>query len=334
MIVKTVERMDVMNHTFIEPVAPSSLLLYELLRHRIELSPKEKNRYERLVKGYIGERTFGRILHEKQLTNVLPLFGLLFEVGDTECQIDSILLTNDMIFLIEIKNNSGDFYVQNDKIYSLRTKNEIRDPFAQLERATFLCKSLLKSIEVEMEVRSYVVFPNDEFMLYEAPLHLPMVMPTQVKRFLRKINANAGRLDGRHEKLAQQLVSLHKEKSFYERVPSYELGALRRGIFCWKCGSEFVRANRFSFCCENCRAQFHMNDVLLHAIAEFHFLFPEEKITVKNMLDWCGESFSKNFIRGILNDHLMTKPNGRHTHYSFLDSKEHIKILYRHCFNE
>lgn len=58
MIVKAVERMDVMNHTFIEPVAPSSLLLYELLRHRIELSPKEKNRYERLVKGYIGERTF------------------------------------------------------------------------------------------------------------------------------------------------------------------------------------------------------------------------------------------------------------------------------------
>src|SRR5699024_11938714 len=98
-----------------------------------------------------------------------------------------------------------------------------------------------------MEVRSYVVFPNDEFMLYEAPLHLPMIMPTQVKRFLRKINANAGRLDGRHEKLAQQLVSLHKEKSFYERVPSYELNQLRVGIFVGNLGGELFVRILFSF---------------------------------------------------------------------------------------
>lgn len=308
-------------------VVPTSLLLYEALHPRKNLSPREKQRYEQLHKGFIGEKKVKELLHSIQLANVIPLFNCLFDVEETEIQIDCILLTGDTIFLLEIKNYVGDYFLENDKIYSVQTKKQIRDPLIQLERADYLFNKLLEQLQVNMKVRSYVAFVNKHFTLYNASLQLPMIFPSQIKRFLQKIDANGSALMKSTEQLAEMLVRVRKEKSEYERLPEYDITQLKRGVFCKECFKKLERKGQQTFSCLHCIQDFHINDLIRHAIAQYHLLFPDKRITTKSITEWCGHVFSRVFVSKFLNKELNRKLNGSHTYYTFKNEREHLILL-------
>lgn len=314
-------------------VAPVPLLLYETLLSRTELSPEEKLRYEQLHKGFIGEKTLERTLTSLTLKNIVHLFDSLFEITETEFQIDCILLSSDTIFLLEVKNYTGDYYIENDKIFNVRTRTQIYNPLNQLERSEFLFKRLLNEMRVDMQVRSYIVFINRDFMLYGASVQLPMIFPSQVERFLRKIDANAKPLTRNVLQLQRKLTEWRKERSAYERLPEYDISQLKRGLFCKKCSGELDRNGKQLLICTNCKQNYHLEEAALYAIAQYHLLFPKRKITPKNIIDWCGGSLSNNFIRKILNNNLNILEKGGHTHYVFRKSLTHIDILYK-CLQE
>lgn len=312
---------------FITPNAPHSLLLFETLRHRMNLSSVEQQRYDRLYKGFIGELKLGSYFSDVNLEKVLPLFGLLVESGETEFQVDCLILTSDTVYLLEVKNYAGDYYIDNDKIYSVRTRNEIFNPFIQLERSTFLLKQLLKQLKINIDVRAYIVFVSKQFTLYKAPLHLPIILPGQIKRFLRQTSANASQLTSRSETIAKLLTSRHKETSAYERLPSYEIDDVARGVFCVKCGNQLQRKNKSSFACQHCQINFLIDNIILQTIVQYHLLFPNNKITTQHIVDWSGNAFSKNAVRKVLSTNLKTIAKGKHTHYLFHDSNKHLKLL-------
>ena len=105
-------------------VAPYSLLLYETLLSRRNPSPQEKHQYKRLYKGFTGEKILEEKIGSSKYTNILPLYGCLFEVDETEFQIDCLLLTTNTIYILEVKNYTGDYYVEKDKIFNVHTKTD------------------------------------------------------------------------------------------------------------------------------------------------------------------------------------------------------------------
>lgn len=314
----------------LDTLTPStSLLRYEALSSRKNLSPTDKRRYSQLQKGFIGEKRLATSLQSQHCHNVVPLFNNLFESMDKDFEIDCLLLTSDTIFLLEIKNYTGNYYVENNHIYHFPSKKQIYNPVTQLDRTEFLFKRLLSDMQVTMKVRSFVVFVNHHFVLYEAPIQFPIIFPSQINSFLEKTNRNAPQLSSKVEQLANLLIRRRKVKSNYERLPSYKMEELKKGIFCMNCSIELGRSNRNKFTCVHCQQAVTAIDVVLYSTAQYHLLFPEEKITTNNIFEWCGQHFSKNFVRKILANHLIAKSTGRHTHYLYKNQGDHLEVLYK-----
>lgn len=315
--------------TALTPSVPPLLLIYETLLQRKESSPKERQQYEQLLKGFIGEKKLRNILSSTDAGGIFPIFDLLLEINDTEFQIDCLLLTTDTIYLLEIKNFSGDYYLDNGSIFSMHTKRQIPNPLFQLERTSLLFNQLLEQLRVTMKVVPYIVFINNQFHLYGSSPKLPMIFPSQIARFLQRIISNSSMPSERIRRLALTLEKKRKGKSNHERLPDYRISELKKGIFCSHCNEELERAGKQRFRCKNCLIDYGIADVLLKAVAQYHLLFPEQNITTKNITDWCGLKLSENTVRRFLSKYLTINLNGSHTYYSFKEEKQHLYFLSR-----
>lgn len=328
------ERNDVMLKLYQSPEVPSLLLLYDALLPRMHLSSQEKQKREQIFKGFVGESLFKELLPKNGLEKVIPLFDLRLEANEAEFQIDAIFVCADTFYLFEVKNFTGDYYIHHDKIFSMKSKREIYDPFLQLGRSTYFFKSFLSSLGIKEEVESFVVFINDEFTLYQASPNLSMLLPTQVRRFLQKLYANARSVQRRHVEIAEMICARHKAQSSYERLPTYELDELRRGVFCPRCAIKMERKNRHRFICPRCDDTFCLEDAIIYATAEFCLLFPKNNITPKTIADWCGNSISERSVRRALQQHLHFHENGKHSFYYFPENEDHLKVLNRfRCYS-
>lgn len=311
--------------------APHSLLFYESLIPRTTLSPQEKQRYEQIHKGFIGEKKLEKYILSDDYRKIIPLYNNLFEVNETEIQVDCILVTADTLFLLEVKNYTGDYYIENGQISILQTGAEIFNPVSQLNRTELLFKRLLNEWQMNMKVQSYVVFINYNFMLYGVSSRHPMIFPSQIKRFLQKTNVNAPLLRKDIYQLARTLIARRKTRSFYERLPNYDMSQLKQGVYCGICFTKLNREGRSNFVCLRCDNNYEIEEAIIHAIAQFHLLFPHKKITTKQLTEWCGHVLSRDYIRRILNKNLKVIEKGSHTYYRYKNKDDHLSVLANIC---
>src|SRR5699024_3043108 len=197
----------------------------------------------------------------------------------------------------------------------------------QSERATYLFKQLLGELQVSVDVRSYVVFTNETFLLYGATPSSPIIFRPQIPRFLQKVDANAGRLTDQTHRLARLLTERRKEQSRYARKPKYDLSEMKVGVFCEMCRRELERENRESFFCKTCDVSYSTEQVILYAACTFNLLFPTEKITTAMIVNWCGNKLTRNVIRLTLQKHLNYHPNGRYSDYTVTNNGYLYKII-------
>lgn len=311
--------------------APHQLLFYESLIPRTNLFPQEKQRYEQIHKGFIGEKKLEKYILSDDYRKIIPLYNNLFEVSETEFQVDCILLTSDTIFLLEVKNYTGDYYNENGQIAILQTGIEIFNPVSQLDRTELLFKRLLNEKQIKMKIRSFVIFINFNFMLYGASTRQPIIFPSQIKRFLQKTNVNAPALRKDIYQLAKKLIARRKTRSFYERLPNYNMSQLKQGVFCWYCFAKLNRESRSSFACLRCDHKYEIEEVIIYAIAQFHLLFPHKEITNKQITEWCGRVLSRDYIGKILNKNFNVIEKGSQTHYRYKNKDEHLSLLANVC---
>ncbi|MBO1005281.1 nuclease-related domain-containing protein [Pseudogracilibacillus auburnensis] len=299
-----------------KPMPPKELQILTSLHPRMKLSTTEKQNYENLHKGFLGELKFYDLLCNHPSTNQITLFDLLLESNNTEFQIDSLIINQNTIFSLEIKNFEGDFYLEGDKWFVVGSGKEIRSPLLQLQRTEYLFKQILQKLHVNMTIKPYIIFINDDFTLYQAPIALPAIFPTQVKRFINKLNANSRKLTAHHTKLAKKLISMHLEESAHSRLPSYEYHQLQKGITCRTCSEFLSPINKMKLKCQGCGYEEAVDYGVMRSVAEFNLLFPK-KITTSQIHEWCVVISSKRRIREILLRHMTLIRNGRYSYYVF-----------------
>ena len=200
------------------------LRIYRALNLRMELPDDKKKYYHSIQKGFEGEVEFD-LLTATFECDCHVLNDLLFEVNNTKLQIDTLIIYQDTIYLIEVKNNEGDYCYEGD---SFKTKSglEVKNPLDQLKRSTSLFRQLCQKLGSNLSVEPFVVFVNPSFTLYQAPKNLPFIFPTQLNTFIEKLNSKASKLNTWHSKFADQLVSLHIVESPYDRLPAYQYDQL------------------------------------------------------------------------------------------------------------
>jgi len=276
----------------------SQLLILKSLNIRMNLSDNESQQYSNLEKGYEGELIFDTFT-EKLQCECLILNDLLLKMNSTIFQIDSLIITSEAIYFYEVKNYEGDYYYESDRIYK-NSKFEIINPINQLNRSESLLRQLLHSLGFNLPINTSVVFINPEFTLYQSPLNKPFIFPTQVNRYLNKLNKISLKLNEKHKMLADKLVELHIKDSPFQQLPSYNYDQLRKGMTCVECDSFAIFVQGHKCICKGCGHKELAETTIMQSVKEFKLLFPNQKITTNLIYDWCKVVKSKKRIRRIL----------------------------------
>jgi hypothetical protein len=290
------------------------LMIMRSLNTRMELTEKEKFYYLNLEKGYKGEVEFDLLAESLQEERFI-INDLLLEVNKSYFQIDNLIISQGVIHLLDIKNYQGDCYLKSDKLYSVTTEREYKNPVDQLKRSATLLRQLLQNHKQNYLVDSSVIFINPEFTLYQAPLDQPIILPTQVNRFFRDLNKTSSKLNEGHKKLAQTLISLHQPKNPYTVLPHYNYDQLQKGIYCKTCNSFLVSIKNYDFLCKKCGGHEKIERAILRSVKEFNLLFPEQKITTQSIYEWCKVDLNRRTFCRILKKNYTTFGNTRDTYY-------------------
>lgn len=289
------------------------LIMLRILNPRMKLEEELLNYYHFLEKGFEGKKKFDVWLESLSCENLI-LNDLIFEINHSIFQIDSLLITPLTMYLFEVKNFEGNYYIEDRKWYI--SKNEVKNPLLQLERTETLFRKLLRQIGYPQATYvPYVMFINPEFSLFHASQEHPIILPTQLNRLHRNINQCTRKLTPKHTDLSNRLLSKSLAESPFNRIPKYVYEELEKGIICSNCQSMLNHVKGRKLVCHTCFNSEDLDHAVLRTVREFELLFPNIPITTKGIFEWCGYSVSKRSIYRILNKHFVLINSTWKSHY-------------------
>lgn len=306
---------DIMKDVQQKLVIPKDLQKRRILFARMNLSTQEKQQYIRLLKGHEGEKQFYQLIKNNHTTNSIFLHDLLLQSNNSLFQIDHILIHAQTIFSFEVKNYEGEFIIENGNWYVKSTKQEIRNPLNQLNKSDYLLRQLVINLGYNLPVKSYLVFINRDFTLYQLPPNLPILLRSQLNRFIQFLNKSHVPLKQEHHQLAQDLKKVQITDSSFENLPDYDFKQLRKGITCPECYMFLSRERQSFLLCDNCGYTETLEKGILRNVFEFHLLFPDMKITTNVIYEWCHIFRSPRTIRKVLSKHFIFIQNGPYSYY-------------------
>jgi hypothetical protein len=289
---------------------PLELVLNRFLKARMDFSEDEQRHFWTISKGYEGE-VRSDIWLLGLTDNWLILHDLLLEYSQSIFQIDTLIIAYEKIYLLDIKNFEGDYVVKENKWYNPAGVTQ-KNPLHQLERCETLLEKLLHQLGFKLTIDSYLIFNNPEFHLYIPSIEPAIIFPTQLNRFLKKLNSRPAKLDKKYLQLAKQLEGQHIIESPYPKLPPYTFENVKKGMICCNCNTFLTDE---TLICKNCGCVEEVEAAVLRSVKEFILLFPDMNITVDSMYDWCGGLKSKKVIRRILSKNFILIGKARASHY-------------------
>lgn len=292
---------------------PIELKYFRFLEGRMDLSPEEKRQYTNVQKGFEGELKFDRWIEQNLSPDYLLIKGLLLEHRGELFQIDTLLIFSGQIYLFNVKNHVGDYYIDGEN-WHFMSGAEIKSPLLQLQRSDFLLRQLLRKLGTNTTIKPSLVFIHPEFILYNASPKLPLLFSGQLHRFKKKLNSKPSKIERKHEILAERLVSLHLDHSPHTRWPDYDYQQLKKGVTCIKCEA-FMSDKERKWICTGCGHEEDNETAILRSAKEYQFLFPDRKMTTNVIREWCGINGSKKKIRRVLSKHFRHLSQGKGSYY-------------------
>lgn len=269
------------------------------LNARLKLTDKQRLYYSNLEKGYAGELIFDQLLLTNLSLNCLVLNDILLESNNTEFQNDTFLISQNTLYQFEVKNFEGDYYLEGNKWYTF-PKIDRKNPLIQLERSETAIRQLTRELGFHFEIKPLLIFVNPEFHLYNAPPTLPIIYPTQLYRFIKRMNTVPANLYGKHYDFAEKLLSLHLPVSKNMKIPPYSFEQVGKGFLCGICFSLATHSSGGFIICKKCGCIESVDAAVLRNVEELKFLFPEMRITTSLVHEWCNKEISKKTIRRLL----------------------------------
>lgn len=294
---------------------PELLTVLELLNKRMTLPYSEKQHLTIMSKGFDGEVLFDSLMERSISTTTIVINDLSLILGSTPFQIDSILLTSDALYLYEVKNYQGNFTNQNSHFLTA-SGQDIDNPVNQLNRTAMLLSKVLKKWNVNLPIKSFVVFIHPSFILYEAKNSDPFIFPSQIEYHFTTVSRQSGILTDRIYSIAQELIKeCQKELPYQRQLPCYSFKELKKGLLCSRCGSFDLVVTTKKGDCRACGTSTPINELFLSQVEAFKILFPDKLITSKKMYEWCGEMLTKRRIAALLNTTYEKTSYAKSTHY-------------------
>lgn len=302
---------------FKEREKPFRLLVMESLVNRMTLSRDDRNKYANWVKGYNGEVQFDSITEQLKCESIV-LNDLYLTVRGKKFQIDTLLITAKCLYIYEVKNFEGEYYYENEKMYYERTKKEVFDPLYQIKNAESALRQLVDQMGYNLAIKKQIVFLNRDFALFQAPRNSGILLPGMLKSHFSMVNGISETLNQNHYRFAEEIKPMHMEGFSLHNVPYYRKELLKKGVTCFDCGSFIDCFTKKETCtCQYCGKKEVVSQTIMRHVQEYKRLFPNERITVSAICEWCDNQLSVRRIKYIFNQHLIAKGTGRWRYYEF-----------------
>lgn len=286
-----------------------------VLKRRSDLLNPQMSSIQHMVKGCQGECRFDEMLEELK-SECLILNDLTLRINGRTCQIDTLLITGEGVTLYEVKNYEGQFVYTEDKLKILSTNKEISNPVHQLSRTTNLFRQLMEDQHANFTLQTYIVFINEAFTLYNAPVDSPFILPTMLDYHMKKLSNERRALNKSHYTFAETLKQMNQPELTFYSFPEYDWSGLEKGAFYKVCQSELGKPIGRMCQCNKCGCKEVSTDVILRQINEYLLLFPEKKLTTNDVYEWIGKLFSKKSIRSVLEKNFELKGNYKGRYYT------------------
>ena len=292
---------------------PKELRILRFLNARMVLLDQDRKNYFNAEKGFEGEKKFD-LLTEKLVSDCIVINGLLLKADNTFYQIDTVIIFQKTIYLIDVKNHENNYQFEGKHLQHIKTGKIINDPYIQLQRCETLFRQLLQKLGFIFNVEAFLVFINPEFTLYQAPFNPSIIFPTQVNRFIKTLNKLPSKLNSGNEKLADLLLSMDIGDYPYAQLPNYNYEQLEKGVISPCCWTFMTPLSRERLICPKCGLVEKVDSAVLRSVEEFRMLFPDRKITTTEIYKWCKVIKSRRAIMRILLNNYQLCGKGR---YSF-----------------
>ena len=275
---------------------PVSVRTFEALNKRMAFNQGDKRRFDYSQLGVDGEFKLGGRLHQQTFPQ-LSIYDAEFSEGLAP-QLDFIMITSEAVFLYDVKNFSGIHHYQNGDFYTSSTK--YFNPLTQLDRAYDVLDILLKQKNCRLPIVKNLVFINPSFTLYGNDPNLPIILLSQLDQHFRTLSQQSNELTNYHHQIAEYIESKKVVKESYDLKIPYTFEALDKGVWCGSCLKQPMNASKRHFYCPSCKRLETKSAAVERSLIEFKLLFPNQKITPNQLVEWCGNTISHPYARQVI----------------------------------
>ncbi|MCD8508917.1 MAG: NERD domain-containing protein [Bacillus sp. (in: Bacteria)] len=263
---------------------------------------RKKKYFSSLYKGFMGECHFDKEWLTRLPDDWIILNDLELEHNNSSFQIDSLLIASKNLYLIDVKNFENDYYYEpsDDRLYYVGYNQDGNDALNQLKRSERLLGNLLANLRYgDFKTKRNLVFVNPAFSLYELKRGLPIVLPTQLERFMEGLKRqqiiNTPRQHDLAKALIEKTMSVNPRK-FHEPI-HFDYGELQKGFFCKNCFSLMLKKSWYQLICSKCGEVEQIDDAVMRNVGDYQLLMPDKVITTNNIFEWCGGERSEVSIQ-------------------------------------
>lgn len=288
----------------------------ETLSIREQLTEAENKTLIRLQKGFEGEQLYDRILDEVGHDDISIFRDIWIKADKSLTQIDSLIVSDDVVIINEIKNYSGQYIYENN-IWQVGNIQISDDPIIQTKRASSKLIKIFRENHMSVTVDSKVIFPNPYFIIStnDAACTSSIIKRDRIKMYMRTFN---------------QLPSWKKSGDIIELVESYrvpepcyqmgtEFSRLRTGRYCFHCKSYELEGYRGYTICRNCHERTSNKLHVLTAVRDFQILFHKEKVTTTAIHKILNDEISSSTVQRNLRKYCTLVNRGKSRTYELRD---------------
>lgn len=302
---------------FLTERSKSNELKYlEALSIRAQLTETESKTLNRLQKGFEGEKRYDKIFDEAGHDKISIFRDIWIKADKSLTQIDSLIVSDDVVVINEIKNYSGQYTYENN-VWHVGNIQISDDPIIQSKRASSKLIKIFRENHTNVTVDSNVIFPNPYFILTtnDEFCNASVIKRDRLKIYMRSLNRLSS---GRDSHEVVQLIESYSVPEPLHRTDT-EFSRLKTGRYCVHCNAYELDSYRGFTICRNCHGRMSNKLHVLTAVRDFQLLFHNGQITTAVIQKILNGEISYSTIQRNLRTYCTPVDHGRSRTYVMQD---------------
>lgn len=244
---------------------PVAIAGFEALVKRLPANhPKQETFKERLNSinaGFGGEQRLDHLMKYFDPAYPYLIIQDLSISTNVDFQVDTVLVTQSCVVLLEVKNLSGKlrFTVNPSGLHQTKATGEERgypSPLVQAEVIKWKFESVLKSMDVSLPVHAFLVIAYPNQIVVDTPPGSVIWSADEVMIQLHNFNMTPEQVsEYEMHQLGQQLLSIASEFNPFPIASKYGISPkeIAKGVFCPNCITIKMNRCKRSWHCPECK---------------------------------------------------------------------------------